>query len=94
MITLNNKMTYLNIWKGTFADKYKDRPRLYRALVENDVFFSEDNDLLVVIFCIQNDAQKQWIQATLYNEFVERFLSLTGMSAMDLRIVTDDDFPF
>ena len=39
----NNKnlITYLTFWRGEFADNYKAFPRLYKALVENNVFFEE-----------------------------------------------------
>ena len=85
----------MNIWKGEFADKYRDTPRLYRALITNEVFFSEEEDgLLVVTFYVKNDIQKQWIEVTHFDDFVERLLTLTGVSAMDLRILADDDLPF
>lgn len=33
-----NSINYLTFWRGEFANNYKKFPRLYKALVENNVF--------------------------------------------------------
>ena len=45
-ITLKN----LNLWRGEFADNFKSRPRLYKALTENQVYFEGDDEKLTVTF--------------------------------------------
>ena len=40
-----NTATLKQLWRTTFADSFSDRPRLQRALKENDVFFTIQNDL-------------------------------------------------
>ena len=33
-----NTLKYLKLWKGEFAENYQNRPKLYRALLENEVY--------------------------------------------------------
>lgn len=47
-----NALKYLQLWKGEFAENYQNRPRLYRALLDNEVFFEEDEYGLVITFYV------------------------------------------
>ena len=88
-----NRIKYLNLWKGEFAEKYQERPRLYRALVENEVFFDEDDHGLVITFYVENDIQKHWINVVIADDLIERFLTLSGVASIEFRVISTDDLP-
>ena len=70
-----------------------DRPRLYRALVENEVFFDEDEHGLVITFYVHNETQKHWIEVVVADDLIERFLNLSGVTSIEFRVVSRDDLP-
>ena len=88
-ITLKN----LNLWRGEFADNYKSRPRLYKALTENEVYFQEDNEVLTITFYVKNEIQQHWIEVVIFDDMAQKFLRLSGIMSLDLRIVPEDDLP-
>ena len=89
-----NTATLKQLWRTTFADNFNDRPRLQRALKENDVFFTMQNDILNITFYVVNEAQKQWILKNVKDELVEQFKRLSGVESMDIKVLSEDDLPF
>ena len=87
------RIKYLNLWRGEFAENYKNRPRLYKALTENKVFFQEDNEVLTITFYVKNEIQQRWIEVVMFDDMVEKFLTLSGIKSLDLRILPEDDLP-
>lgn len=88
-ITLKN----LNLWKGEFADNFKNRPRLYKSLVENQVFFEGDDEMLTVTFHVENEIQQHWIETVMFDELADKFLALSGAKFLELIILAEDDLP-
>ena len=89
-----NTATLKQLWRTTFADNFSDRPRLQRALKENDVFFTMQNDILSITFYVANEAQKEWIQINIKDELLEQFRSLSGVESMELKVLSETDLPF
>ena len=89
-----NTATLKQLWRTTFADNFNDRPRLQRALKENDVFFTMQNDILNITFYVVTEAQKQWILKNVKDELVEQFKRLSGVESMDIKVLSEDDLPF
>jgi hypothetical protein len=87
------RIKYLNLWRGEFAENYKNRPRLYKALTENEVFFQENNEVLTITFYVKNEIQQRWIEVVMFDDMAEKFLILSGIKSLDLRIVPEDDLP-
>ena len=87
------RIKYLNLWRGEFADNYKNRPRLYRALTENEVYFQEDSEVLTITFYVKNEIQQHWIEEVMFDDMAEKFLTLSCIKSLDLRIVSEDDLP-
>ena len=87
------RIKYLNLWRGEFAENYKNRPRLYKALTENEVFFQEDNEVLTITFYVKNEIQQRWIEVVMFDDMAEKFLILSGIKSLDFRIVPEDDLP-
>ena len=88
-----HSLNYLNFWRTEFADNYKNFPRLYRALVENNVFFEDKDDSLSVTFYVKNSIQQQWIEVNHYDDFVKKLLAFTDYDFVELNIVSEDDLP-
>lgn len=88
-----HSLNYLNFWRTEFADNYKNFPRLYNALVENNVFFEEQDDCLSVRFYVKNSIQQQWIEVNHYDDFVEKLLAFADCDFVELNIVSEDDLP-
>ena len=88
-----NTATLKQLWRTTFADNFNDRPRLQRALKENDVFFTMQNDILNITFYVVNEAQKQWILKNVKDELVEQFKRLSGVESMDIKVLSENDLP-
>ena len=89
-----NTATLKQLWRTTFADNFSDRPRLQRALKENDVFFTMQNGILNVTFYVVNEVQKQWIQINIKEELVEQFKRLSGVESTDIKVLSENDLPF
>ena len=89
-----NTATLKQLWRTTFADNFNDRPRLQRALKENDVFFTMQNDILNITFYVVNEAQKQWIQENIKDELRKQFKRLSGVESMDIKVLSENDLPF
>ena len=89
-----NTATLKQLWRTTFSDNFNDRPRLQRALKENDVFFTMQNDILNITFYVVNEAQKQWILKNVKDELVEQFKRLSGVESMDIKVLSENDLPF
>ena len=88
-----NTLDYLNLWRGEFADNYKSRPRLYKALAENEVYFEGNDEVLTITFYVKNDIQQHWIEVVVFNDLVEKFLTLSGIKTLEFRVVPEDDLP-
>ena len=88
-----NTATLKQLWRTTIADNFNDRPRLQRALKENDVFFTMQNDILNITFYVVNEAQKQWILKNVKDELVEQFKRLSGVESMDIKVLSENDLP-
>ena len=89
-----NTATLKQLWRTTFADNFNDRPRLQRALKENDVFFTMQNDILNITFYVVTEAQKQWILKNVKDELLEQFKRLSGVESMDIKVLSENDLPF
>ena len=89
-----NTATLKQLWRTTFADNFNDRPRLQRALKENDVFFTMQNGILNVTFYVVNEVQKQWIQINIKEELVEQFKRVSGVESMDIKVLSVNDLQF
>lgn len=88
-----NSLDYLHLWRGELADNYKALPRLYRALTENEVFFEDVDNKLVITFYVLNDLQKHWIEVNQFDDIVEHILSLSGAEWIEFRILSKEDLP-
>lgn len=88
-----NTLDYLNLWRGEFADNYKNRPRLYKTLTENEVYFEGNDEVLTITFYVKNDIQQHWIEVVVFNDLVEKFLTLSGIKTLEFRVVPEDDLP-
>lgn len=88
-----NTLDYLNLWRGEFADNYKNHPRLYKALTENEVYFEGNDEVLTITFYVKNDIQQHWIEVVVFNDLVEKFLTLSGIKTLEFRVVPEDDLP-
>lgn len=88
-----HSLNYLNFWRTEFANNYKKFPRLYKALVENNVFFEDKGGCLTVTFYVKNDIQQKWIEVNHYDDFVEKLLAFTDNVFVELNIVSEDDLP-
>ena len=89
-----NTATLKQLWRTTFADNFSDRPRLQRALKENDVFFTMQNDILNITFYVVNEVQKQWIQINVKDELLEQFKRQSGVKSIELKVLSENDLPF
>ena len=89
-----NTATLKQLWRTTFADNFNDRPRLQRALKENDVFFTMQNDILNITFYVVNEVQKQWIQINVKDELLEQFKRQSGVESIELKVLSENDRPF
>lgn len=89
-----NTTTLKQLWRTTFADIFSDRPRLQRALKDNDVFFTMQNDFLNITFYVVNEVQKQWIQINVKDELLEQFKIQSGVESIELKILSENDLPF
>lgn len=89
-----NTVTLKQLWRTTFADNFSDRPRLQRALKDNDVFFTMQNDILNITFYVVNEVQKQWIQINVKDELLEQFKIQSGVESIELKILSENDLPF
>jgi hypothetical protein len=89
-----NTATLKQLWRTTFADNFSDRPRLQRALKDNDVFFTMQNDILNITFYVVNEVQKQWIQINVKDELLEQFKIQSGVESIELIILSENDLPF
>lgn len=87
------RLKYLNIWRGEFADNYKNQPRLYKALTENEVYFQEENNVLTITFYVKNEIQQQWIEVVMFDDMIEKLLELTSDISLELRVVSEEDLP-
>lgn len=87
------RIKYLNLWRGEFAENYRNRPRLYKALRENEVIFQEDDEVLAITFYVRNEIQKLWMEVVMFDDMAEKLLALSGIESLDLRIVAEDDLP-
>ena len=88
-----NTLDYLNLWRGEFADNYKSRPRLYKALTENEVYFEGNDEVLTITFYVKNDIQQHWIEAVQFDELVDRYLTLSGVRYLEFRVLSEEDLP-
>ena len=91
---ITNTATLKQLWRTTFADNFRDRPRLQRAMKENDVFFTMQNGILNVTFYVVNEVQKQWIQINIMEKLVEQFKRVSGVESMDIKVLSENDLPF
>ena len=89
-----NTATLKQLWRTTFADNFSDRPRLQRALKDNDVFFTMQNDILNITFYVANEVQKQWIQINVKDELLEQFKRQSGVESIEIKILSENDLPF
>ena len=89
-----NTTTLKQLWRTTFADNFSDRPRLQRALKDNDVFFTMQNDILNITFYVVNEVQKQWIEINVKDELLEQFKIQSGVESIELKILSENDLPF
>jgi hypothetical protein len=89
-----NTATLKQLWRTTFADNFSDRPRLQRALKDNDVFFTMQNDILNITFYVVNEVQKQWIQINVKDELLEQFKRQSGVKSIELKVLSENDLPF
>lgn len=89
-----NTATLKQLWRTTFADNFSDRPRLQRALKDNDVFFTMQNDILNITFYVANEVQKQWIQINVMDELLELFKRQSGVESIEIKILSENDLPF
>ena len=87
------RIKFLNLWRGEFANSYISRPRLYKALTENEVSFEGDDEMLKVTFYVKYESQKDWIETVMFDDYVEKFLTVSGIKFMELRVVSEDDMP-
>ena len=89
-----NTATLKQLWRTTIADNFSDRPRLQRALKDNDVFFTMQNDILNITFYVVNEVQKQWIQIKIQDDLVEQFKRLSGVESIEFKVLSENDLPF
>ena len=92
-MNLQKNPKFLNLWRGEFADNFKNRTRLYEALTEYPVFFEGDDEMLTITFYVKNDIQQHWIEAVQFDEMVDRYLTLSGVRYLEFRVLSEEDLP-
>lgn len=82
------------IWRGSFALIYKEKPRLYSAITENDVFFTVNDRSAAIAFYVKNQAHVDWIEKNIIETFIADFRRLSGLDSVVIDILVEDDRPF
>lgn len=82
------------IWRGPFALIYKEKPRLYSAITENDVFFTVNDRSVVIALYVNNQIQVDWIEKNVLGKFIEDFKRLSGLDSVMIDVLVEDDWPF
>ena len=72
---------------------YSTRPRLANLIVSAKKEIKEDDDKQTVVFFVQNDAQKQWIETKFLHELEGGIIRLTGARSLKLTVdvVSDEE---
>ena len=60
---------------------------------ENEVYFEGNDEVLTITFYVKNDIQQHWIEVVVFNDLVEKFLTLSGIKTLEFRVVPEDDLP-
>lgn len=94
MNTGKNSERMISLWRGEFADNYKEYPRLYKVLTENEIYIIEDLSSLRVFFYVDYEVQKEWIEANFYEQFITTLKLVTGFGFIELNIIVGKDLPF
>lgn len=81
----------IQIWKGPFANKYSDKPRLSAMIrdAELDFFRSgleEDGGMLYIIMYVFNQVQKDWIENNMLMDMEMTFARLAGIELLSIGI--------
>lgn len=79
------------IWRAPFAMIYKDKPRLYHAIIENDVFFTLKDTSAMIAFSVKNQTHVDWIEKNILETFIADFRRLSGLDSVEINILVEDD---
>ena len=80
-----------NKWKELVVT-YASKPRLANTLSSTKLEFSESEGSKLVVFSVQNESQKKWIEEKLLRELEGTLQRLAGSSRVRLRVsVVPDD---
>ena len=76
------------------ANMFTDKPRLATMLSNTTLKISGDDNFKTVVFCVVNEAQKDWVESKLLHELEGRYRVLVGSMKVYIRVeVTPDDTP-
>ena len=76
------------------ANMFTDKPRLATMLSNTTLKISGDDNFRTVVFCVVNEAQKDWVESKLLHELEGRLRVLVGSMKVYLRVeVIPDDSP-
>lgn len=84
------------IWKGEFADKYSDKPRLSAFIrdCELDVVMpelEEDGGMVYIVMYACNSAQREWIERYALLDMQEVFAKIAGLELLSLSVELKED---
>lgn len=84
-----------HIWRNNFALLFADKPRLCNTLktCTLDIGESEIEPGIImsfIVFYVQNEAQRMWIEAKMLMELQERFAQMAGLENLTLGVDVDN----
>ena len=81
---LANVESLTKAWREDFAEYYSDKPRLYSMLTTVPLTFEFEQERLIVIFPVANEAQKQWLELKMIHEMITYYKSITGIQDLSI----------
>lgn len=81
----------IQIWIGSFADNYSDKPRLCNMIRDAQLDFvesgiDEDGGMLYIIMYVFNKAQKDRIENNMHMDMEMTFARLAGLELLSIGI--------
>ena len=81
----------IEVWKGQFADNYKDKPRLHAMIRDAQLDFiksgiEEDGGMLYIIMYVFNQLQKDSIENNILMDMELTFSRLAGIELLSIGI--------
>ena len=79
------------IWRNDFARLYEDKPRLYNQVrtCTLDIGMTEIEpgiEMYFIVFYVQNELQRDWIESNILFEMQNRFAEMAGLELLTLDV--------